>query len=106
MSLNIDVTSVVDETNENDNYCEKSFTTGVPDIAVTPTSLPFGDVCIGNYLDKTVTVKNEGACTLSVSSTQITGPNASEFSIQSGGGSFSLTSGQTRNITVRFKMGC
>jgi hypothetical protein len=102
--LKIDVTYVVDETNENDNCCEKSFTVGVPDIDITtPTPLNFGDVCVGNYLDKIATVKNVGTCVLNVSSTQITGTNASEFSIQSGGGSFSLNPNQTRDITVRFK---
>jgi hypothetical protein len=79
-----------------------SGTGGEPDISVNPTLLNFGDVCIGNHLDKTVTVKNDGTCTLCVSSTQIIGPNASQFS-HSGGGSFCLEPNQTRNITVLFE---
>ena len=103
VSLEIDIYNEVAETNENDNRCEKPFTVGEPDIYVNPTSLNFGAVCIGDDLDKPVTVGNNGACLLCVSSTQITGPNASEFSIQSGEGSFCLNPGQTHEIKVRFK---
>ncbi|MBI1925526.1 PD40 domain-containing protein [Candidatus Poribacteria bacterium] len=73
-----------------------------PDIAVTPTPGDYGNVTVGATSDKTFTVSNPGTATLNVTSTTLTGTDASQFSIQSGGGSFSLNPGQTRNIVVRF----
>ncbi|MDZ7265347.1 MAG: choice-of-anchor D domain-containing protein, partial [candidate division KSB1 bacterium] len=73
-----------------------------PDIAIDPTSWNFGAVSIGGYSEKTFVVKNEGNASLNVTSTTITGANASEFSIISGGGSFTLSPSATRNLVVRF----
>lgn len=72
-----------------------------PDIASDPASWDFGSVAIGSHSDKTFTVRNPGDVELMVSSTTLTGPNASEFAIQSGGGSFAIDDGQ-RDVTVRF----
>jgi hypothetical protein len=73
-----------------------------PDIAVTPSSWDYGSIHISDYLDKTFVVKNEGNANLIVTATNLTGANVSEFSIQSGGGSFMLTPGAIRNLVVRF----
>ena len=73
-----------------------------PDISVTPTSYDYGNVKVGEHLDNTFVVKNEGVAPLSVSSTNLVGDDASEFSIQSGGGSFDLNPGETQNVVVRF----
>ena len=74
----------------------------VPDIASNPTSWDYGTVNVGSYSDKTFVISNTGTANLSVSATTITGTNASDFSIQSGGGAFTLAAGATRNIVVRF----
>ncbi|MBM3238553.1 choice-of-anchor D domain-containing protein [Candidatus Poribacteria bacterium] len=73
-----------------------------PDIAVEPSSWNYGNVTVGSSLDKTFTVSNPGTATLNVTGTSLTGTDANQFSIQSGGGSFSLNPGQTRDIVVRF----
>jgi hypothetical protein len=74
--------------------------TGTPgaECRVTPDTLEFGSVRIGTFLELTLLIENEGV-----------GPlmgNVSEdcryFSVQSGGGPYSLGAGQTREVTVRF----
>ncbi|MBN2009982.1 choice-of-anchor D domain-containing protein [candidate division KSB1 bacterium] len=72
------------------------------DIAVTPTSLNFGDVIVNASADLSVEVKNLGESTLYVSSSSISGTNSGMFSIISGGGAFNLDQNQTRTIQIRF----
>jgi len=78
-----------------------------PDIAVDPESWDYGtvdipiyDVTSANYSDKTFVVTNEGELTLDISSTDLS--DTDNFSILSGGGSFSLEPGETHDIVVRF----
>ena len=73
-----------------------------PDIAVNPPSHNYGSVTPGSNTDKTFVVSNVGDTTLSVSATGLIGADASQFSIVSGGGTFSLMSQGSRNIVVRF----
>lgn len=73
---------------------------GLPDISVKPADWSFGDVALGDHSDKTFIVQNTGSGALDVTATNLTG--GSDFSIQSGGGGFSLGPGDTRNIVVRF----
>ncbi len=73
-----------------------------PDISSNPTTWNYGLVPFANYSDKTFVIKNDGATNLNVTATSLSGPNAAEFNIQSGGGAFTLTSGATRNLVVRF----
>jgi len=73
-----------------------------PDIASDPVSWNYGSIATGGISVKTFIVSNAGTADLSGTSTTITGTNASEFSIQSGAGAFTLTPGATHNITVRF----
>jgi parallel beta-helix repeat protein/predicted outer membrane repeat protein len=74
----------------------------IPDISVDPESWSYGDVLIEEYSDNTFSVSNPGSDTLEVTATDLTGTNADEFSIESGGGSFSLDPGESHNIIVRF----
>jgi len=74
----------------------------IPDIAISPSSKDYGDVLLGSSAVQTFVVKSEGTGTLTVSSVNITGTDASEFAITSGGGSFSLSSGANRDIIVSF----
>ncbi len=73
-----------------------------PDISSDPGSWNYGSVAVGTNSDKTLAIKNDGTANLSITATTITGTNASEFTIQSGGGSFTLAPAATRNIVVRF----
>jgi hypothetical protein len=70
------------------------------DIEVSPTFLDFGTVTTGQSLDRTITIRNTstttGILTGSINS------SGSGFFITSGGGSYSLTAGQSRLITVSF----
>jgi hypothetical protein len=74
----------------------------IPDIAVSPTSWAYGNVPVGSTSDKVFVVSNTGNTTLNVSATSLIGANANQFSIQAGGGAFSLAAAATRNVTVRF----
>jgi len=73
-----------------------------PDISGNPSSWSFGSINVGNNAEKTFVISNPGKATLNVSSATLVGANASEFSIQSGGGAFTLSPSASRNIVVRF----
>ncbi|MBI2876397.1 MAG: SBBP repeat-containing protein [Candidatus Tectomicrobia bacterium] len=67
-----------------------------PFLSITPSSLDFGHVSVGGWVDKSFTVQNLGADTL-IGSADTSAP----YSIVSGG-SYSLTRGQSQPVTVRF----
>lgn len=73
-----------------------------PDIAVNPASYTYGAVAIGTSASQTFKVSNDGMQNLAVSSVSLGGFNADQFSIASGGGSFTLTAGQSRDVVVSF----
>jgi hypothetical protein len=74
-----------------------------PDIAVTPGSHDFGSEVAGSgTASHTFVVTNQGTADLNVISVVLTGPDAAEFSIDAGGGTFLLTPGQTRDVDVSF----
>ncbi|MBU0568419.1 DUF1566 domain-containing protein [bacterium] len=68
-----------------------------PTIQVTPNSLNFGTVDVGNFKDLTFTVKNIGTGTLSGSASGLAAPFSYVGSI-----SYSLGADQIKTITVRF----
>ena len=70
---------------------------GGPGLEVTPASLNFGDVNIGENSTRVFTVKNVGTETLSGSASGLSAP----FSFV-GGTSYTLNPGQSVTITVRF----
>lgn len=76
---------------------------GTPDIAVTPASLSYGTIGVNQNSPLNVVVKNNGNATLNVSGTSLTGNNAADYSISSGGGVFTLAPNATRTVTVTFK---
>jgi len=67
--------------------------------SITPASIDFGAVPVGNSTDSTFTIANNGACG-TVSGT--IAESCSDFEILSGGGAFALTPGQSRVVTLRF----
>lgn len=71
---------------------------GPPLCLVTRDSLTFGSVFIGSEFDLTVTVSNEGGGTLR----GLASLDCVPFSLQTGGGDFTLVAGQSREITIRF----
>jgi len=74
----------------------------VPDIASDPASWDYGAVNAGSFMDKTFVISNTGTANLSVTVVTLSGADASDFSIQSGGGPFTLAPGATQNVVVRF----
>ncbi|MBI3951626.1 MAG: choice-of-anchor D domain-containing protein, partial [Acidobacteria bacterium] len=71
-----------------------------PDIDVTPTSLDFGNVTLGQSSNLTLTVRNLGNATLTVNS--ITSSN-SQFFVASPALPFTVTAGASVTVTVSFK---
>jgi hypothetical protein len=71
------------------------------DVAVTPGSLSFGDVEVSTTTTRTLTVANTGTADLTVRETTISGPNAADFTVVSGGAPFVLAAGTSRDVTVR-----
>ncbi|MDZ7291387.1 MAG: choice-of-anchor D domain-containing protein [candidate division KSB1 bacterium] len=76
--------------------------TAAPDIDANPTAWNYGAVNVGSFADKTFVISNTGTADLNVIATTLTGANAMEFSIQTGGGAFTLAPAASRNIMLRF----
>jgi hypothetical protein len=72
------------------------------DIAVDQPSMDFGSVAVGGHSVLYLTVSNAGMADLSVANVDVGGANASEFTVLNGG-PFTLTSGNARQIGVRFE---
>ncbi len=66
--------------------------------------IDFGKVEISSQKDSSVasTISNSGTATMNVTSCFIDRPDRVQFSIQSGGGAFSLNPGETRAMALRF----
>jgi hypothetical protein len=72
-----------------------------PDIAVDWTSRNFGSIASGSNSTQYLTISNAGTSDLVVSSVDISGANASEFSA-SNNGPFTLSPGNAKQIAVKF----
>lgn len=70
-----------------------------PNIDVTPTSLDFGNVAVGQNKDLTVTIRNSGSAALTVNS--ISNSNA-RFSVTSPATPFTVAAGGQQTVSVRF----
>ena len=78
------------------------YNAGQSDITATPTSHDYEDVEVDSSSSQTFTIGNLGTKDLQVSATSLTGPFMGEFSIVSGGGSFTLPPLLTRDVVVSF----
>jgi hypothetical protein len=77
---------------------------GAPAITVSPASIAFGNVQIGQISQKSITISNSGTSTLSVTAVTLS-PSVSRFSIIGGtcaATPFSLAVGVSCNVTVQF----
>jgi hypothetical protein len=73
-----------------------------PDILFSPLNQDFGHQAINTTGDSvTFTLKNKGGGS-ATGSVSLTGTNADQFEITSGGGTFTLSHGQSKDILVRF----
>lgn len=76
----------------------RHYTSGALPCVVSPNLLEFGQVEIGSSSVRTFEIRNTGAGTLDGNVSE----SCFHFSLVSGSGSYSLSAGQTRNVTVRF----
>jgi hypothetical protein len=77
---------------------------GVPQLAITPARIDFGQVIIGERRDSVVTmmVRNMSSLPVTVTDVARQGPDLTQFSIVGGGGTFTLDPGEGRTLTLRF----
>jgi hypothetical protein len=94
--------SIRNYSNVTSNISNQNFTAIPPivNITVNPTSINFGNVNIGQISDQTLTITNGPNSTGDLSGSISISGNG--FSIVSGGGSYNLSPGGTRNVVVRF----
>jgi hypothetical protein len=69
-----------------------------PQLRVTPIKLDFGTRRVGQFRNKTLTLKNAGLTPLDVVLGSVTAP----FQIVEGGGSFTLAKGKSRKVKLLF----
>jgi YVTN family beta-propeller protein len=69
-------------------------------ITINPTSVNFGSVVIGQFADATITITNQSGSTGTLNGN--VGSLSAPFSVIAGGGSFSMSPGQSRSVVVRF----
>ena len=74
-------------------------------ISVTPDSLGFGEVEVGQTKDLVITIENTGADTLTGSADEGAIFAQNGFVFVSGSGAFSLAPGATRDLTIRLAPG-
>lgn len=74
--------------------------TGEPRIAVDPPTVNFGNVTVGTGEVLMITVSNAADATANLTAT--VGAPAAPFSIDEGGGTFTLAPGESREVIVRF----
>jgi hypothetical protein len=97
-------------TSTQDESCEPGFselevigtpgvTMMIPNIDVTPTSLDFGNISLGQGQDLTLSVRNLGTATLTVNS--ITSDNQ-QFSVTSPSTPFTVAAGSQQTVNVQF----
>jgi hypothetical protein len=82
--------------------CDSVFCSGIGDLApvchVEPESLNFGTVIVGSSTERALTITNIGGGALADTVKEA----CSDYSIVTGGGTYNLTAGQSRPVTVRF----
>ncbi len=66
---------------------------------VVPTLLDFGTVTTGTFAERTFNITNSGGGTISGS---VALGNCPGYTLESGGGAYSLSGGQTRTVRVRY----
>ncbi len=73
-----------------------------PDIDVNPSTKDYGSVRVGGHSSQAFVVSNEGSADLVVTAMALVGGDAGHFSIDNGGGAFTLAPGANRIVDVSF----
>ena len=75
-----------------------------PKLAVLCDIIDFGQVYLKEHKDTVkAIIQNTGASSIEITKTEISGPDIDQFEIIGGGGSFTLASGEERELILRFK---
>jgi uncharacterized protein YegL len=76
----------------------------LPDLQVVNRAIDFGKVLVGNFKDtvQVVTIVNNSKKSLKITKTKHNKPNDIDFTTVSGGGKFTLNSGDTAKLDLRF----
>jgi hypothetical protein len=76
-----------------------------PQLQILANFIDFGEVEIGNerVITDTLVLKNVSTTPITIDDTKLLSPDIEQFEILSGGGNFTLTSGEERLVSVRFK---
>jgi len=83
-----------------------TFSTGSPDITLSPSAVAFGTVPVGGKGNQTVTVKNDGTANLVLGTIALAGTDADQFMVVAGSNlcaGRTLAAGQSCTVLVRFK---
>ena len=83
-----------------------TFSTGSPDITLSPSAVAFGSVAVGAKGNQTVTVKNDGTTPLVLGTIALAGTDADQFLIVAASNlcaGRTLAAGQSCTVLVRFK---
>ncbi|MDZ7721625.1 MAG: choice-of-anchor D domain-containing protein [candidate division KSB1 bacterium] len=74
----------------------------VPEVHVVPTACQFDNTAIGSSQFSAIHILNSGKALLTVSKSQITGADSSQFFIQSGAAPFNLEQDSTHTMNIGF----
>jgi hypothetical protein len=80
-------------------YVQGNIAGAAPQISVSPASLNFGNVTVGQSASLTLTVKNTGNATLNVTALNVSG---AAFQVTSPSGPFNVAAGASAAITVSY----
>lgn len=73
-----------------------------PEIAVSPALQNWGPVLLDSTVFQTFALRNDGTGNLEVTATTISGADATQFTVASGGGAFTIAPGDTHDVVVEF----
>ena len=74
----------------------------LPDITLSPSGHDFGEIALGDSSSASFTIGNDGDWDLAVDSVVVNGSDKGLFFIEGVDGGLSLSSGETRNFSVKF----
>jgi hypothetical protein len=71
-------------------------------MTISPSPVTFGETSLGQSSNQTLTIQNEATSTGVLEGEVVTNSLSAPFIVISGGGSFSLAPGKTKQVTIRF----
>ncbi|MFQ5628738.1 MAG: FG-GAP-like repeat-containing protein, partial [bacterium] len=72
-----------------------------PGLSLSPTAIDFDEATVGELASRSITLTNSGSIELVISSTNISGANVADFTLN-GGGAATLLPGSSKTLSVQF----